>query len=274
MTNIDLVVVTLVNNDGDQYLATRKSLVAKEMSDCFHLVLDSSGIPVTSAYEGQTQNMKVLHLPPIGIYPTMNFAISWIAENIEGNPYIQFLNSGDEYSKDFIYSELDLKKDAKSVIYFPYFIFDPKTARKRFVDPKNWKSWHQLFAYQAICHQAIFVPLSIFKRYGLFDTQITIGADWDHIIRVSKYESFQYNPQIVINFVLGGHSSKNKSTAYKELFLLRKKHGPSNIFFSLVSVSFLAWQKFRFFLFDHLFERSDKLMKLARMAKGWSEIKP
>jgi len=273
MKNLNLIVVTLVNNDAELYKATRRSLNSKKTNEIFHLVVDSSEIPILDIIPERDPDLKVLRLPPVGIYPTMNFALNWITENIKGDPYVQFLNSGDQYCRDFIFAELDLADLDKKVIYFPYYILDHKTSLQRLVDPINWNKQHQFFAYRAICHQAILLRLSIFKHHGVFDTQYKIAADWDHIIRISQSETFHYKKEPIINFSLGGYSSLNKKIAIKELFSLRKKYGPRSLTFNLLSICFQALQKCRLFLISHFFERFDSLVKSVRIFKGWNAIK-
>lgn len=265
-----LLIVTLVNNDRDLFDMTRNSILQAKNLSATHLVFDSSIEPVSQFYSHDSWNIHFIHIPPLGIYESMNFAIQWIQKSAVGNPYVLFLNSGDYLNETFSQFQSELNQSDVDFIYGKYRVIDPTNYLWQEIDPVHWKRWHQYFTFRPICHQAILVRKSCFEKFGNFDTDFKVGADWDFILRCSKSAQFDYYPYMFSIFPLGGYSSRNKKVANRELLKIRKIHGPKNVLFSLISVLFYVWRNLRILLLEHVLELCPNLLKKVRKVKGWN----
>jgi len=265
----DLLIVTLVNNDKDLFNITRDSILLNQSLTATHLVFDSSIEPISQFYAHDSLNIYFMHIPPLGIYESMNYAIQWIQKSVTGNPYVLFLNSGDSLNGTFSQFQSELNESDGDFIYGKYNVIDPITCLWVEIDPIHWKRWHQYFTYRPISHQAILVRKSSFEKFGKFNTNFKVAADWDFILRCSKGAPFKYYPYLISNFQLGGFSSRNKKVANKELLKIRKIHGPKIFLFSLVSIFFYAWRNLRILLLKNIRENRPNLLKKVRKFKGW-----
>lgn len=265
-----LLIITLVNNDKDLFNITRDSILRNQTLAATHLVFDSSIKPVSQFYSHDSWNIHFMHIPPLGIYESMNFAIQWIQKSVVGNPFVLFLNSGDSLNEEFSRFHSKLSQCDVDFIYGKYRVIDPITCLGAEIDPIHWKRWHQYFTFRPISHQAIMARKSSFEKFGNFNTDFKVGADWDFILRCSSGAPFKYYPYVFSNFQLGGYSSRNKKVANKELLMIRKIHGPNNFLFSFVSVLFYVWRSLRILLLEHVLEQYPNLLKKVRRFKGWN----
>lgn len=267
----NLLIITLVNNDKELFKVTRDSIVHNQNLSATHLVFDSSIEPISKFYAKDLQKLHFVHIPPIGIYESMNFAIDWIQEKVVGDPFVLFLNSGDSLNIEFSQFHTELQKEDAEFIYGKYNVIDPVTNLRLKMDPINWQSWNQYFSLRPICHQAILARKSSFERNGKFNTEFRVGADWDFILRCSRSAKFKYYPFIFSNFQLGGYSSNRKKLGNKELLQIRRVHGPKNFSFRVVSELFYIWRHLRILLLEHILERFPSALIKVRKIKGWHD---
>ena len=86
-------------------------------------------------------------------------------------------------------------------------------------------------------HPATFIPLSFYKKWGLFDERYRIAADWDLILRFWRNGlRFKYINQIMANYRLGGTSDVLSKAYIAEKHTIRKK----NAAYAWVDVHFLV----------------------------------
>lgn len=265
-----LLVITLVNNDVDSFKITRQSILDNPALEATHLIFDSSLKPVSEEFLTNLKNLHFIYLPPKGIYNSMNAAIEWAVSNVEGNPFILFLNSGDVLSPNFDLLTINPYQESVNIIYGKYRVVDPITGLSVEIDPNNWKPWHQYFTFKPISHQAILVRLSTFIDNGFFNSAIEVAADWDFILRCANREEFAYYSGIISEFYLGGFSTRNKKQANKELLDLRDTYGPNNWLFYILSYSFYIWRRLRLVILEQILEQHPLGLKTIRKLKGWN----
>jgi len=78
-------------------------------------------------------------------------------------------------------------------------------------------------------HPTLFLKKEVFEKYGLYDTNFKIAADYDFILRIFKDESlkFEYLPMVITNMYIGGVSTsgfKNLVQKSYEDYLVLKKN--------------------------------------------------
>jgi len=82
------------------------------------------------------------------------------------------------------------------------------------------------FAAMPVNHPATFVPLSVYKRIGVFDVTYQIAGDYDFILRAAAQGvSFIHVDEIWVTMQIGGASSlSNAYTLAQERFVTRVKN--------------------------------------------------
>jgi len=131
--------------------------------------------------------------------------------------YLLFLNSGDE-----IFSVNSLE-DAAAVItghdiyYFDLNIRGAADAAQAVSQVKTYPQelTFSFFGRDSLPHQSSLVKAELFRRVGLYDEAVRIGADWKHfLLSVCKHNcSYQYTPLTLGVFYADGISSDPVNTA-------------------------------------------------------------
>jgi glycosyltransferase len=158
-----------------------------------------------------------------GIYDALNKAVGRAS-----GEWIGLLHSDDQYpnaevlklvweasvGKDAIYGDLQYVQatDVSKVLrYWKSGAFAPTLLHKGWMPP----------------HPTLFLRKAIYERIGEFDTQFTIAADYDFILRVFQIPNLKihYLPQVLMLMRQGGASSKVSNLVAKskeDLRIMRK----------------------------------------------------
>ena len=95
-------------------------------------------------------------------------------------------------------------------------------------------------------HPTLFIKKDVFEKYGLYNIDFKISADYDYILRIFKIKSlnFQYIPFVITNMSMGGISTsgfRNLFLKSIEDFKIIKKHNliyPLFVLFLKISLKF------------------------------------
>ncbi len=139
-----------------------------------------------------------------GIYDAMNKGI--IAST---GKFIYFLGADDEWIGDF--SEIKSKLKFKDKVYYGNVSLNPTN--------KIYDGRFDLFKFmnRNICHQSIFYPREVFKKYQ-FEIQYTMMADYVLNIRIwndDKFE-FEYIPDVIASYNIEGSSTHTVDCNFKK----------------------------------------------------------
>ena len=150
-----------------------------------------------------------------GLYSAMNEGINMCTGDIIG-----IINSDDWYENDAFKHVIDnyVSSDLNTVLYgaVRYFKADQQIDRIEL-------SHHSNLLTRMIGHPGVFVPRVIYDKYGLFDTQYKIAADYELMIRFYKSGVyFKSIDMVLANFVEGGLTSKKSSR--KEVLEIKYKY--------------------------------------------------
>lgn len=168
------------------------------------------------------KNVRYISERDDGIYSAMNKGVK-----MAKGEYILFVNSGDvlggpKVLNNFI-NYIDKYKNLSG--YFgikSYANFDIATnefSLNRVWKPGLHKRWKYLFGWM-IPHQALLVKRNLFEKYGDFDKEFNIAADYDWLLRVFyvNKESVKYCNFNVIIMENGGVSNSSFSNVLKANF--------------------------------------------------------
>jgi glycosyltransferase involved in cell wall biosynthesis len=137
-----------------------------------------------------------------GIYNAMNKAIKYAS-----GQYFLFLGADDELMSGF--SEMALLLADPACIYYGDFIFE--TLRKA-----GGKFDAYRFSKACICHQNIFYPKVVFKKYQ-YNEKYPINADYHLNLKLwaDKTIKFEYHPIVIAMFSSAGVSSTQVDEAFE-----------------------------------------------------------
>lgn len=130
--------------------------------------------------------------PDKGIYDAMNKAVGYAH-----GKWLYFIGADDILLDGF--AEMLPRLEDDSTVYYGGVIYHGKPLSKEFDNYTLAKS--------NICHQAIFYPAAVFKKYS-YDTKYVIWADFHLNIRcwADPEFKFEYHKLIVANYGQGGFS--------------------------------------------------------------------
>jgi glycosyltransferase involved in cell wall biosynthesis len=143
-----------------------------------------------------------------GIYDAMNKAIS-----ISSGYYLNFLNSGDHYSNPLSLEMLINKSANEDIIYGNILVVEKDTYWiKKYPLRLNFK----YFKIDTLPHPASLIKKVLFEKYGLYDTNLQVVADWKFFILsiIKNKASYAYLDKEIAHFYFDGISSNPK---YKDL---------------------------------------------------------
>ena len=217
MNNPLLSIITINYNNAEGLRKTLESVGIQDDLDFEHIIIDGgstdSSVQIIEEYLKDEKYSKHITFwcseKDKGIYNAMNKGISHAT-----GKYVYILNSGDWLIPNvfkIIFSYLQQYQDC--ILYGA-------------IDGYNGNDYAGTFSHTAdelnkvmIPHQGVFIPLSIHKKYGLYDESYKICADREFVFRVkNKGENFVHIPIIVCNYNFEGISSKTTKAKNKENF--------------------------------------------------------
>ena len=154
-----------------------------------------------------------------GIYDAMNKGIRAATGDIIG-----ILNSDDYYYANNIISKItETFKETNCDCLYGDLVYVDKSDGRKVV--RYWRSGEfsvsKLDKGWMLPHPTFFVKRSIYKKYGLYNTDLSTAADYEMILRLLYKNSLNivYIPEILVKMRMGGKSNKtlwNRIKANKE----------------------------------------------------------
>ncbi len=214
-------VITVVYNNVNTIQYAIDSVVNQNFKDIEYIVVDGASTDGTlEILEKNKARIDVLiSEPDNGIYDAMNKGLRAATGDIIGT-----LNSDDFYANANVLKKVsDCFNEFKCNSVFGDLIYVKNNNIEKNV--RYWKSseykpgkfkmgWHP-------AHPTFFVEKEIYGKYGLFNTDLKIAADYELMLRfLEKYKiSSCYIPEVLVKMRLGGTSNqslKNIIQANKE----------------------------------------------------------
>jgi glycosyltransferase involved in cell wall biosynthesis len=224
--NKKISIITVVKNDAVSLEKTLASILDLDDELYELIIIDGKSTDETINVLRKYKNLitKLVSEPDSGIYNAMNKGIVFSTCN-----YLMFLNAGDT-----LYSAENLKealKNSNSTGIFFYSVNIEVTNNKYFIKhpPKNI-NWQVLYFKMPVCHQSIIYSLDAFRKYGCFDEQFKIAADYEWILRYFFAGEKIYTKNLVLsNYAIPGYSLINKDKLLIEKLKIVNKYFPLSI---------------------------------------------
>jgi glycosyltransferase involved in cell wall biosynthesis len=213
-------IITPCFNSEKTIKKTIESVLNQTYSNIEYFIIDGSStdntINIVKEYEPVFQGrMHIISEKDSGIYDAMNKGISLATGSLVG-----MVNSDDYYELDAVEAMVrEMTNDKYLILYgFQRSLIDGKE--------KNVVLYnHNFLRDQMITHPTCFVTKSLYKDFGVFDTNYRSSADYDFVLKMLHNDKVVFKPvyKIISNFALGGMSSTN--TGAKETLEIKLKYG-------------------------------------------------
>ncbi|MDR1562929.1 MAG: glycosyltransferase [Dysgonamonadaceae bacterium] len=230
-----LSIITINLNNREGLKKTVESVVSQTLTDFEYIIIDGGSTDGSVELIKQYTNRITFWIsePDKGIYNAMNKAI--VMANGE---YCQFLNSGD-YLYDKTVLEKVFSQGCNEDIIVGNYIEFSSANRWRLQKGRIWfcsQEGRQMSVFDLflskISHQASFIRRSLFDKYGLYDENCKITADWLFYFRTIGLGdvSHKHIDLPVVFFDMNGMSNSMPSgTAWNERMDAYHKLLPANI---------------------------------------------
>jgi glycosyltransferase involved in cell wall biosynthesis len=223
-------IVTVCLNSDETIEDTIKSVLNQSYDDIEHIIVDgeSSDGTLSIIEKYRDKISKYVSEPDKGLYDAMNKGIKLVTGDVVG-----FLNADDFYANNDVIKKIAGVIQDKDVdcCYGDLEYVSPDNPDKTI---RRWKSqsyrnglfrqgWHPP-------HPTFFAQKNAFDKYGTFDLNYSIGADYELMLRfLQKYNmKTEYIPHVLVKMRNGGKSNKNMRQIIKaniECYRAWKKNG-------------------------------------------------
>ncbi len=206
MRNPKISIVTVCYNAENTIEMTIQSVINQTYENVEYIIIDGASkdgtVDIIKKYDHRIT--KWISEPDKGIYDAMNKSFNYATGD-----WIFFLNSDDFLYSDEIISQVVSHLLYNNAIYYGNVLMIPQNEVKRM----RYNKYR--LGMGNICHQSIFYPSIVFKKYS-YNTAYRLYADWFlNILCMSDKEiKFYYLDMIICKYSTTGVSN----TSYDDLF--------------------------------------------------------
>jgi glycosyltransferase involved in cell wall biosynthesis len=204
-------IITVVYNNKNTINDAIESVLSQAHKNIEYIIIDggsTDGTPdIINKYRSRIA--EYVSEPDHGIYDAMNKGIRLATGNLIG-----FLNADDFYADKNVIADIDKKmNETKTDCCYGDLEYVAKNNINHIV--RRWKS-RSYYAGLFECgwhppHPTFFVRREIFEKYGVFDTSLTISADYELMLRfLNRFDiKSVYIPRVIVKMRTGGISGRN-----------------------------------------------------------------
>ncbi len=214
-------IITPTYNSEKVLTRTIDSVLAQNYSDLEYIIIDGASSDntkeVVQSYQNKL-NIKFISEPDKGIYDAMNKGVKLATGDIVG-----ILNSDDFYDNgEVLKTVMEAFEDQKiDAVYgdIKYFGSDEKKITRywhagEYTETKFNNGW-------MIPHPTLFIRKSIYNKYGLYNTDLKLAADYEFILRLLKTNkiNIKYLSKTLVKMYGGGvsgNSFKQRTKGWQE----------------------------------------------------------
>lgn len=221
-------VITVVFNNVNMIENTICSVLNQSYKNIEYIVIDGGStdgtLDIISQYKDQIS--RFVSEPDNGIYDAMNKGIKLATGDIVG-----IINSDDTYNLHAIELIANNYDPNNKSIFYGYLKFDSDMSNKGWYPPKRI-SLETVFSEMLVPHPTMFVPREFYIRYGMFDENLKITADYGLVLNfLSRGIKFHYIessfPITIMSYNGISDKLKNSITIVKERYHIRRSLGKS-----------------------------------------------
>jgi glycosyltransferase involved in cell wall biosynthesis len=214
---LTLSIITVVNDDIDGFRKTIESLIQTPWEYVEFIVVDSSRTKETSNLFQSTfvgnQNAHYFWVPPVGIYPAMNFGL----RSANGR-WIWFLNAGDVLSDEVsifdVISDINENKSSNAIAYSVQHVARGQIVWSVSIPEIVERPPNRIIEGN---HQGFIAKVEVISRLGGFDEFYKFAADSKLMDQIAKLGEVSFPNRVLSKFQIGGTSSKNFGKVLMEI---------------------------------------------------------
>lgn len=202
-------IITICYNAVDYIDETLRSVVIQEHRDIEHIVIDGGSTDGTLKKIKRYEDIIVHFVSEKddGIYDAMNKGLALATGEV-----IAFVNAGDMIARYDVVSKMvdEFNRTHLDAIYGDAIMVDPDDITKV---KRQWKGGiykRENFKKGWMPpHLGTYIKRSVYDRYGHFNTQLQVAADYELLMRfMYKHNiSVAYCERVLVRFRLGGKSN-------------------------------------------------------------------
>jgi glycosyltransferase involved in cell wall biosynthesis len=274
---LPLSIITINLNNDDGIKKTIESVIEQTYKNFEFIVIDGGSTDDSINIIKQFSNQISFWVSErdSGIYNAMNKGIK-----IAKGEYCLFLNSGDFfYSSETLLNifSLGLSED---IFYGDSFRFDTFIDKGFFIiEPDNLSLYH--FFKKSICHQSTFIKRELFNKYGYYNEQLHIAADWEFNIKaivINDCQTKHINIPVVY-YDAHGISNINREKSLKEREVILNQLFPKRVIADLFRLELLENEllminKSFVFSVQRKFRKTLKVVSFDKVKKIIRALKP
>ena len=244
-------IITVSYNVASTIERTLLSIYSQTYQDYEHIIVDGGSsdgtVDIIRKYEDRIAYW--ISEPDKGVYDAMNKAV----KQAKGD-WLLFLNSDDTFYSEDVLNQLASQMTSSNTIYHGNVMREPmhdlyggSFDRKRLCEAN-------------ICHQAIFYPKSVFRKYS-YDLAYKLYADWNLNIKCMGDSDFHFRfiDITISNYNVNGLSSRRDDYRFQRDFgkVIKDNFG----LFYRAYLSYLRVKKNLYLLFLRIV-RPDKIAEI------------
>lgn len=239
-------IITATFNSAATIDHTLKSIVAQSHQDIELLIIDGgstdSTLSIVEQYHSQLgERLRVVSEPDRGLYDAMNKGIARARGEVVG-----ILNSDDFYSSPDILAQVTqtLSHPDLDAVYGDIHYVSPSNLSQptRYYSSRIFRPWTMRLGFMP-AHPSFYCRRDIYQRYGTFDLQYKVAADFEQLLRLIFIHRIRtrYLPIDFVTMRTGGISTSglqsHKNIVRDHLRALRQHNIYSNV--GLMSLRYL-----------------------------------
>lgn len=227
-------IITATYNSASTIASTIESILGQTYQDWEHIIVDGKSsdatLEIVENYRERYGNrLKIVSEPDNGIYDAMNKGIAMATGCVVG-----ILNSDDFYTTDKVLSRIVEAMDADNVleaVFGDICYVDPEDLTRfvRYYSSAGFRRWKMRAGFMP-AHPSFYCRRDAYERYGKFDTEFRVAADFENLLRVIYRGRInaRYLPMNFVTMRRGGASSSGMAShkvIYREHRKAYRKNG-------------------------------------------------
>lgn len=215
-------IITATSNSEDTIRGCLESIAIQDYPKIELIIIDNESndntLKIINSFDFSDMAVKVISEPDKGIYDALNKGI----QNASGE-IIGFLHSDDFYfNSRSITDVVNCFNETKPTGVYGDLIYVKKHDINKVV--RTWKS--RSFNINLLtkgwmpAHPTLFLRSEVYDRYGFFNTDYKISADYEFMLRILNNTELKFNylSKTIIKMRVGGASNRNiKNITIKSL---------------------------------------------------------
>lgn len=217
--NFKVSIITVVYNGVATIEQTIKSVLGQTYKNIEYIVIDGASTDGTQLIIEKYIDDIFYYVSEKdeGLYYAMNKGLAKATGEIVG-----IINSDDWYDINAVKNMVEcFNKSEAELVYGQTVVVAENGIEKASEVGEIQTLWYKA----PFRHPSVFVKKSVYDRFGGFDVNYVVAADYDLLLRFySENIKFEYLDKVIAYFRLGGLSTKQRKLSYEENYNISMKY--------------------------------------------------